>query len=87
MGVTSIGFHSPEVYLFKLFAILKVSRFLILRYSYEEITTYSFDIEIDNLDFNNSSRLRLALKNQQSLSRLSLMVNRFIIRETRTPID
>ena len=64
LGVTPTGFHGPEVYLFKLSAILKVSRFLVLRYSYEEITTYSSEIEIDNLDFNSSSRLGLALKNQ-----------------------
>ena len=64
LEVTPTGFHGPEVYLFKLSAILKVSRFLILRYSYEETTTYSFEIEIDNLDFDSSSRLRLALKNQ-----------------------
>ena len=64
LGVTSTGFHGPEVYLFKLSAILKVSRFLVLRYSYEETTTYSSEIEIDNSDFNSSSRLGLALKNQ-----------------------
>ena len=64
LGVTSIGFHGPEVYLSKLSAILKASRFLVLRYSYEETTTYSSEIEIDNSDFNSSSRLGLALKNQ-----------------------
>ena len=87
LKVTSTDFHDSEVYLFKLFAILKVNRFLILRYSYEEITIYSSDIEIDNLDFDNFSRLELALKNQQPLSRLSLIVNQFIIRGTRTPIN
>ena len=63
LGVTLTGFHGPEVYLSKLFAILKASRFLVLRYSYEETTTYSSEIEIDNLDSDSSSRLRLALKN------------------------
>ena len=85
MGVIKKGFQGPETYSSQLFAILKISRFFVLRLSYENSTS-SLDTNIDLDDSDDSEFLGLGL-GQQSLGRLTSMVNQFMIRGTHISID
>ena len=62
LGVTEKGFHSSDIYPLKLSAIFKISRFFVLRYSYEDFIITHFEIDIDlNLDLDYSDFLDLGL--------------------------
>ena len=83
LGVTSKGFHRPETYMTQLSAILKISRFFVLRLSY--FTENSFDDS--NSDSNSSISLDLGLESEGPIARLISMVNRFMIRGSHSPMD
>ena len=88
LGVTEKGFHGTDTYPSKMSAILKVSRFFVLRYSYEDtaIADIQIDNENSNSDSDNSDFLELGLGQQKPLKRLTSMVDKFFIRGTNTPI-
>ena len=85
LGVTKKGFQGPKTYSSQLSAILKISRFFVLRFSYESSTS-SLNTNIDSDDSKDSEFLGLDL-GQQSLDRLTSMVNQFMIRGTHTSMD
>ena len=60
LGVTKKGFQGPETYSSQLFAILKISRFFVLRFSYKKSTS-SLNTNIDSDDSDDSEFLGLGL--------------------------
>ena len=85
-GVKQTGFHGPESYPSILSAILKVSRFFVLRFCYEGTTTPYEEIDID-LDDSHVSNTSKSNSIDRPLDRVKSMVNEFMIRDTHTPID
>ena len=88
LGVTKKGFHDTDTYPSKMSAILKVSRFFVLRYSYKDtaIANIQIDNENSNSNSDNSDFLELGLRQQKPLKRLTSIVNKFLIHGTNTPI-
>ena len=90
LGVKEKGWHGVDSFPSKLSSILKISRFLIIRYSYESSARpfptendSENDLESDS-DSPNSSGQDLG---QKPLDRLTTLVNRFMIRGSHSPIQ
>ena len=87
LGVTSTGFLGPDRYPSILSAVLKIGRFFVLRTCYENSTTEYPKIDIDNSNDSDDSITSDTNSNNKSLKRLKTIIDRFIIRDSHTPID
>jgi len=94
LGVQQNRFRGVDSYPSILSSILKTSRFLVLRYSFENSsrisTTRGKEIAEDSDSSTSSTPEQLFSGldlGEGPLSRLKTLVNRFLIRGTRTPID
>lgn len=89
LGVKETGFHGPESYPSMLSSIIKISRFLVCRYSYEESTTLrpqsNDELGSESEDI---SLIDLGLElGSGPLTRLTTLVNQFMISGSHSPMD
>jgi hypothetical protein len=92
LGVKELGFHSPDTYTSTLSSLLKISRFFVLRFSFESTTTPHPNIDIDSDSDSDSDDDSVDLEGLEDLpgkplDRIKYLVNRFMIRGSHTPID
>ena len=90
LGVKENGWYKVNSFPFKLSSILKISRFLIIRYAYKSLaisytrtensSENSLESDLDSPDISGSNL------EHKSLDRLTNLVNRFIIKGTHSPI-
>jgi len=92
LGLDRNGFRGPDSYPSILSSILKISRFLVLRYSFEDSTTPNLDDDDDDDDESSTlstpDRLFSGLDlGNGPLDRVKVLVDRFLIRGSNTPIN
>jgi len=91
LGLDRNGFRGLDSYPSILSSILKISRFLVLRYSFEDSTTPNLDDDDgddDSSTLSTPDRLFSGLDlGNGSLDRVKVLVDRFLIRGSNTPIN
>ena len=85
LELTEKGFKGVDSYPSLLSSVIKISRFLVLRYLFKE---NSFQNTLDsNSDLESTFSLGLGLRDLEVLDRIKTLVDRFLIRGSNSPIS